>query len=82
LSALAAVAPMMIRLLLRSAKLFAGAVCQTQNTCGSCTGVPIQLKRLTSKATLPAAASSLSRGSSGTSLLGMPMTVPSRGERL
>ena len=79
LSADAVVAPIRIVLVLRSSTLAAGAVCQTQVICGSCSGVPIQEKFARSNLTLPPSGeSSFKRGSSGTLLVGMPITVPSR----
>ena len=45
LSAVDVVAPIRIVVVFRSSAFFAGAVCHTQVTCGSCSGVPIQPKR-------------------------------------
>ena len=73
------VPPMRITLVRRSSTLWAGAVCQTQVICGSCTGVPIQPNRMMSNFTLaPSGEISFSRCSSGMLLVGMPITVPSR----
>ena len=52
LSADAVVAPIRIVFVFRSSTLAAGAVCQTQVTCGSCSGVPIQEKFARSNLTL------------------------------
>jgi hypothetical protein len=79
LSAEFAVAPITIVFRRRSSTLRAGAVCQTQVTCGSCSVVPIQLKRPRSNFTaLPSVERSFSRGSNGTLLVGIPITLPSR----